>query len=88
MSRSSLREDSGRPLERTGSGHPHGPIRWQLGAALKRDARQFLNTAEYEFRKVMGAPRSLSKQTAPEQPLPTEIKPKQTPKSQEDSDVP
>lgn len=87
MSRSDLREDSGRPLERT-SGREAGrsPARSQIGAAIKRDAGQFLNTAEYEFRKVVGAPRSLSKQPAPEQPLPAEIKPRQSQKPKEDSD--
>ncbi len=35
--------------------------------ALKHDARQFLNTAEYEFRKVVGASRTTPTPKEPDQ---------------------
>ena len=47
------------------------PMRTSVGRhlpsceALKRDARQFLNSAEYEFRKVVGASRTAPR---PQQP--------------------
>jgi hypothetical protein len=37
------------------------------GEVLKRDARQFLNTAEYEFRKVVGASRTAPRPQEPDQ---------------------
>ena len=62
MSRSDARnEDSRRPGIRTQS-HDHG-----FADALKRDAREFAGVAEYEFRKLVGAARTLQQR----QPGPT-----------------
>lgn len=53
MSRSDTREGAGRSIQdATGAGRTLVPD------ALKRDAREFLNSAEYEFRKVVGASRT------------------------------
>jgi len=53
MSRSDTRESASRSIQdATGAGRTLVPD------ALKRDARQFLNSAEYEFRKVVGASRT------------------------------
>ena len=63
MSRAALRDDM-RSLDQA-----TGARRSPLGQAFKRDTQQFLNSAEYEFRKVVGVPRTLAK---PAPPVPTE----------------
>lgn len=71
MSRSDTRSDDIRTLNtdagarqgRTGAGRRLSVA----GNALKRDAREFLNTAEYEFRKVVGASRSMPSPHEPDQ---------------------
>lgn len=74
MSRSDTRIDDARALttdagarqERTGAGQRLSAAR----KALERDAHLFLNTAEYEFRKVVGASRSMpSAQEADQAPV-------------------
>lgn len=74
MSRSDIRSNDIRTLNgdagardtRTGSGQRLSAA----GKALERDARLFLNTAEYEFRKVVGASRSMpSAQEADQTPV-------------------
>lgn len=82
MSRSSLREDSGRPQERTGIERTSTSNR--LGTALKRDAHQFLNSAEYEFRKVVGASRTAPTPQEPNQAPPREA----TQKRKQDTPLP
>lgn len=61
MSRSDTRDDARRSIPQADGLARHLPS----SEALKRDARQFLNTAEYEFRKVVGAPRN---PRAPQEP--------------------
>lgn len=65
MSRYDVRDDTGRSLEQAS-----GASRFRLGPAIKHDAQQFLNSAEYEFRKVVGAPRTLARSAPVEQPSP------------------
>lgn len=66
MSRAGLRDDM-RSLDQA-----TGARRSQLGQAFKRDARQFINSAEYEFRKVVGVPRTMAKPAKADQHLPLE----------------
>lgn len=69
MSRSDTRSNDIRAMNggagardtRAGAGQ-----RLSAGDALKRDARQFLNTAEYEFRKVVGASRTAPRPQEPD----------------------
>lgn len=65
MSRSDTRNGTSRSIQDT---RPTG--RSLVPDGLKRDARQFLNSAEYEFRKVVGASRTV--------PSPPESSPVQT----------
>ena len=80
MSRAGLRDDV-RSLEQA-----TGANRFRLGPAVKRDAQQFLNSAEYEFRKVVGAPRTLARTAPPEQHAPLETPSRQARKPRKASD--
>lgn len=72
MSRSDTRDDAHRSIrEATGTGRHSS-----LANAVKRDARQFLNTAEYEFRKVVGASR-----TPPAPQEPSQARARKTPEA-------
>ncbi len=71
MSRSDTRSDAIRTLTGDAGARDTRPGVGQrlsaAGNALKRDALEFLNTAEYEFRKVVGASRSMPSPHEPDQ---------------------
>ena len=81
MSRYDARDDTGRSLEQA-----TGTSRFRLGPAIKWDAQQFLNSAEYEFRKVVGAPRTLARSAPAEHPSQLKTIPQQSRKPREASD--
>lgn len=81
MSRYDLRDETGRPLEQAS-----GTSRFRLGPAIKRDAQRFLNSAEYEFRKVVGVPRTLARSAPAEQPSPLRTTSQQARKPRKASD--
>ena len=62
MSRSDARNEDSRSHGTRTQSHGHG-----FSDALKRDAREFAGVAEYEFRKLVGASRTLQQR----QPGPT-----------------
>lgn len=79
MSRSDTRDGASRSIQdATGAGRSRVPD------ALKRDARQFLNSAEYEFRKVVGASRTAP---TPQEPGHTPTR-EATPKRKQDAHLP
>ena len=80
MSRAGLRDDMRSLDQETGAG------RSLLGQALKRDAQRFINSTEYEFRKVVGVPRTMAKPAKAEQHLPLESATRQAQKAREGSD--
>lgn len=81
MSRYDLRDETGRPLEQA-----TGASRFRLGPAIKQDAQQFLNSAEYEFRKVVGATHTLARSASAEKPSPLRTTSQQARKPRKASD--
>jgi hypothetical protein len=77
MSRSDMRDDASRSIQGAArpSRHPSPTD------AIKHDARQFLNTAEYEFRKVVGASRSAPAAQEPDQAPAREAAPRRKPEA-------